>query len=73
MVQRKETNETAVKAMYVSCKALAELHRTFTNAYEIRKAKAASAKAIPSNINPFDIIENFRRICKRELQEVTGV
>ena len=59
--------------LFALCSIPAELSETFTRSYNERAARNASIRNItfPAN-NPFDIINNFRRICERENREVAG-
>ena len=74
MLQNNVTSNPNVGVLYDLCNITAELHRTFTNAYNERTARNASMRnvTLSSNNNPFNVINNFRRICAREIAEVTG-
>ena len=74
MLHNNVTSNTNVGVLYDLCNITAELHRTFTNAYNERTARNASMRnvTLSSNNNPFNVINNFRRICAREIAEVTG-
>lgn len=58
-------------SLFALCNISAELQRTFSENYEMRSARNASTRSI-AQYNPFNIINNFRRICEREVREVAG-
>ena len=71
MLQNNVTNNPNVGVLYDMCNSLVELQRTFSIALSERKAR--NAKRVTQSANPFDIINNFRRICAREIAESAGV
>ena len=57
--------------LFALCNISVELQRTFSENYEMRSTRNASARSVIP-YNPFNIINNFRRICAREVHEVNG-
>lgn len=73
MLQNNVTNNPNVGILYDLSSIPVELHRALENARNERKTRNATRKRITQSVNPFDIVNNFRRICEREIAEVAGV
>ena len=74
MLQNNVTSNPNVGVLYDLCNITAELSSTFIRSYNERTARNASTRKVTlsGNNNPFNVINNFRRICAREIAEVTG-